>query len=107
MKAINLKSKWLMIIMATFMVINVTNYYAVTTVKAQVDFDLRDLEDEASDTSDAIVNIVKYIMTGVLALGLIVMIYKVITSDPRSREWVIGWFLGAVIYVVAMKLLGV
>jgi hypothetical protein len=105
MKKLNLKSKWLMMILATFMVVNITNFYAAIQVQAQVDLDYSSLEDETKDVSDTIINVVQYLIGGVLAIGLIVVVYKVSTSDPRSREWVVGWFLATLIYVVAMKLI--
>jgi len=39
----------------------------------------------------------KIVIGSVLAIGLLVVIYMVATSNPRSRDFVIGWVIAAVL----------
>jgi hypothetical protein len=75
-------------------------------VKGEIeDFKMGDLEDTVQETTTSIIDIVGYIIGGVLAIGLIVVVYMVATSHPKARDYIIGWFIALVVYIIAWQIL--
>lgn len=66
---------------------------------------LSDIESKAKEGADAIVNIAKYTIGGVLAIGLVFMIYAIANNHPHAKEFGIGWALSVIIYLIAVMII--
>lgn len=67
--------------------------------------DFSAMESEVSKASTSMINIAKIVIGVVFAIGLIFVIYNVITKNAHAKEWVIGYIIGLVLYIVFVAFL--
>jgi len=59
------------------------------------------IESTAKEGSDAVKSIALYVVGAVLAIGLIFVIYALATSNPKAKEYLIGWIIAVIVILIA------
>lgn len=67
--------------------------------------DMKDLSENIKESGSSIMDIIETITIIGLAIALMVVVYMVATKNQHSREWVIGFVAGVIIYLVFFQLL--
>ncbi len=66
---------------------------------------LEDIESNSKRGIKTLYNIAKWVITVVLIVGLITVIYMVVTNNPRSKEAVIGFVAALILVAIAYVLI--
>lgn len=67
--------------------------------------DLSQVADEVEDATADIRTIVNYVLGSVVLLGLIWVIYAVVTNHPKARESVIGLLIAIAVWAITFAIL--
>jgi heme/copper-type cytochrome/quinol oxidase subunit 4 len=92
---------FLFAILAMFMFAVVPDIMAQGGVKIQ---SLSEVQSQAEEGSDTVLSIAKYVVAAVLGVGLIFVVYSLATSNPRAKEYVIGWIIAIVVTLIAFAI---
>jgi heme/copper-type cytochrome/quinol oxidase subunit 4 len=92
---------FLLAMLAMFMFAVAPDIIAQGGVKIQ---SLSEVQSQAETGSDTVLNIAKYVIAAVLGVGLIFVVYSLATSNPRAKEYVIGWIIAVVITLIAFAI---
>ncbi len=62
---------------------------------------LNEVTEQAKDGADAVKTVATYVVAAVLGIGLIFVVYALATSNPKSKEYVIGWVIAVIVVLIA------
>jgi len=62
------------------------------------------IETQAQKGADTVKSVAFYILAAVLAIGLVFVIYALATSNPKAKEYLIGWIIAVIVIAVANML---
>lgn len=68
--------------------------------------DLNGATGEIQNFAGTIIDWVDILLGVACAIGLLFMLYKVFNKEPQSKEFVVSWVIGLVIWVVAFRIAG-
>jgi hypothetical protein len=74
---------------------------ALQNVLAQK-LDYSEVEGEVTKASSAGITIIETLIGVVLAIGLINAIYQVASGKHESRDKIVGWAIGVVLYIIGL-----
>ena len=99
MKMKNLKKKAMLALASVVMPI--ANAQTSTGLKIK---NIGDIEGQVKQGTDAIKNISFGVLGAVLAIGLIFVVYALATSNPKAKEYLIGWVVAVIVVLVAFMI---
>lgn len=93
----------LMIFVCLSLILNVA---ISTSVVGQVKIkSISEVESQVKSSATSLKTMATYIIGAVLFISLISVIYMVATSNPKSKEWVIGWIVAVIVYIIAISII--
>ncbi len=81
-----------------------TTSLALAPIWAQAQLKINSLNqvtDQAKEGADAIKTVATYVVAAVLGIGLIFVVYALATSNPKAKEYVIGWVIAVIVVLIA------
>ena len=64
-----------------------------------------EIENKAKEGADTIVNIAKYVMGAILAIGAIGLIYAMVTDNPKKREFLVGYIVAVILILIIWSII--
>lgn len=78
------------------------NFTPVVYAQAPKVKDITGVETEVKKSATSLINMSKYIIGAVLFIALIGVIYSVASNHPKSKEFIVGWIVAVVVYIIAL-----
>ena len=66
---------------------------------------LNEVENKAKEGADSMKNIAMYVVGAVLAIAIIFVVYAVATNNPHGKDYLLGWVVAVVVYLVALLII--
>lgn len=66
---------------------------------------LSEVESKAKEGSDTMKNVAMYVVGAVLAIAIVFVIYALSTNNPHGKEYLLGWIVAVVVYLVALLII--
>lgn len=66
---------------------------------------LADVESKAKEGSDTMKNLGIYVVGAVLGIALVGVIYALSMNNPHGKEYLLGWIVAVVVYLVAIAII--
>jgi Phage Coat protein B. len=94
-----MKAFWLL---SMFLVLNFSPVVVSSFAQAPKVQSITEVESKVKDSATSMITMAKYIIGAVLIIALIGVIYAVASNHPKSKEFVIGWVVAVVVYIVGI-----
>lgn len=93
-------NKKMLLMMASFLCL----FFIVPAVVAQSGSvkisSLAEVESTTQDASNTVLNIAKYLLGAVLAVGLIFVVYSIATKNPNAKDYLLAWVIAVIVVII-------
>ena len=100
----SMKSK-VLLVLAIFLFLNVWPAIETSFGQAPTATNIQGVQSQVQSSANGIIQMVKYVIGAVLFVALVTVVYMVATNHPKSKEYIIGWIVALVVYIIAVAIM--